>query len=419
MKATLQTVLIGVLALAALWIYLPHLGSGAEEPGVPDADSESSEANVIHVSEARTELSARQLSGGLPADPGVWRGKPVLADLDGDGDLDLVASVRKWLEEITGFRENGLFVWLGDGKGNWDLSIEGLPRDMGYGGSAVLDVNGDGHLDIAFSGHDIWPKVFLGDGKGKWTESSEGLFNEGTTIDVALGDLDGDGDAELASLAFFAKGGGVKVFELNELGNWNMLAELMPEDVYGSQVKILDIDGPDGDGLPEVIATTELGPKVWSLRDGEFVDRSAGLPQPDLGGTDMGLDALDLDGDGLAELLVSGAFYEGHLPVRLFRWDGEAWTQWGTGFAEDEAFFDAEFAELDGREGPEVVLGGKWGIRVYTMKEPGVFEELGRVEETHGVMHVTAGDVDKDGVDEIVYCGHHGIQVLDLGEELL
>ena len=42
-------------------------------------------------------------------------------------------------------------VRLGDGAGGWTPALEGLRRDMGYGGSRVGDVNGDGSADIAFS----------------------------------------------------------------------------------------------------------------------------------------------------------------------------------------------------------------------------------------------------------------------------
>jgi hypothetical protein len=46
------------------------------------------------------------------------------------------------------------------------------------------------------------------------------------------------------------------------------------------------------------------------------------------------------------------------------------------------------------------------------MTSPGVFERIGRLEDTEGVINICIGDVDSDGRDEIAYVGFDGICIL-------
>jgi hypothetical protein len=75
-----------------------------------------------------------------------WAGHAGVADLDGDGHLDVHVG--------GGERFNGLYVYLGDGRGGFALEI--IPLDHGVGGMnsfAVGDLNGDGATDIVTARH--------------------------------------------------------------------------------------------------------------------------------------------------------------------------------------------------------------------------------------------------------------------------
>ncbi|MCB9898516.1 MAG: VCBS repeat-containing protein [Planctomycetes bacterium] len=363
------------------------------------------DAPVFAPPPARPLLASVSLSEGLPV-AGQWRGASVLADLDGDRDADLVTSIRRLDASTPG---EGLSVFLNDGDGRWHAAVDGLRRDMGYGGSAVADVDGDGHADIAFSGHDVPPHVFLGDGNGRWRLERAGIDARQMCSDVALGDVDRDGLVDLAVLGFHHDGGGLLLYAGVGGGTFVRLPDLLPPGVYGAQVAMPDLDG---DGHPEIAATTSLGPKVFRFDGESLVDMSAGLPEPEIGGSDLGLDARDLDGDGFSELLVTGMVYPGHDPLCIYRWDGSSWVRWGEGLPEDESFFDGRFAHVEGGDVDWIVLAGKAGIQLVRGTREGVFESVGRLAGTEGVFNVATGDVDGDGRDEVVFIGLGGVRVL-------
>lgn len=70
------------------------------------------------------------------------------ADIDNDGDIDIVASTQSDM--------NGLDVWSNDGKGNYKakrFSTDTYNYATGpEGENALIDINGDGYLDLFFGG---------------------------------------------------------------------------------------------------------------------------------------------------------------------------------------------------------------------------------------------------------------------------
>lgn len=411
-----EWLLIGSLATLSAGGYAYLQFSERDLPAVSPASEAPTEeiaaADALPTFDAPRPLAApvlttTSLTGSLPS-KGQWRGTPQLADLNGDGKLDLVASIRRWDHSTPA---EGLHVWLGDGAGGWTAANEGLRRDMSYGGVEVADVNNDGFADIAFSGHDVTPRVFLGDGTGKWTAMSAGIDIEAICSDVALGDLDGDGNQDLAVLGFYPKEGGLVVYIGDGFGAFHRFTTLLDPVDYGAELQIVDLDG---EGLPELIAATSLGPKVWHLEGGEWTELTEGLPTPEIGGSELSVAAHDFDGDGVRELVVAGMVYDGHPPLAIYRWDGETWSTWGDGLPTDEAFYDVGLAQLGPDTQPTIVTAGRFGINLISMTSPGVFERVGRLEDTEGVINICIGDVDADGRDEIAYVGFDGIRILSI-----
>jgi hypothetical protein len=138
---------------------------------------------------------------GLPAQ-GLWRASFVLADMNGDGILDIVAPPAR----LGG--DGKPHIWLGDGKGRfraWALTFleEGKPRtDFGvdYGGIAAGDIDGDGKMDMVTASHNGGIVAFFGDGNGTFVISRAGLPQRGFSSQaVALVDADGDGKLDIVA----------------------------------------------------------------------------------------------------------------------------------------------------------------------------------------------------------------------------
>jgi hypothetical protein len=115
-----------------------------------------------------------------------------LGDLNGDGILDLVlAKGRHWpLPDL---------VFFGDGHGHFKPAGK-LPNHTDRSYSAPLaDLNGDGSLDIVVSNDRPDEKVFyLNDGKGNFRLGGSFGDPKWPTRNIALGDLNGDGRPDIA-----------------------------------------------------------------------------------------------------------------------------------------------------------------------------------------------------------------------------
>src|SRR6266511_437381 len=65
-------------------------------------------------------------------------------------------------------------------------------------GAALADIDGDGDLDLLVNGLGAGTRLFLNDGHGKFVEKTDaGLLGESGARSLALADIDGDGDLDL------------------------------------------------------------------------------------------------------------------------------------------------------------------------------------------------------------------------------
>jgi hypothetical protein len=141
-----------------------------------------------------TTVRFEEASGGLPTN-GSWRNSVAVADMNGDGFLDIIAPP----ERAGG---NLPLILLGDGQGNWKAwTTVKWPFGLNYGSVVAGDFNKDGKMDLAFGVHlnGIW--MWLGDGKGNFTDSGDGLPHDFATRRIIATDVDRDGSLDIVAIS--------------------------------------------------------------------------------------------------------------------------------------------------------------------------------------------------------------------------
>jgi hypothetical protein len=211
------------------------------------------------------------------------------ADVDNDGDLDLVSN--------SFGAGAGVHVYLNQGDGTWQQSFGFL------GGNSTMDVvfgdvDNDGNADFAVAQQN--GTVYLGDGSGGFALHDEGLPPAGSMgrVGIALGDVDSDGGDDLS---FVNSSGGVEVWVWDDGQGWLDRSGDLPSSGDYESTQLCDMDG---DGFMDVVAFGEGLITVW-LGDGEGGwTETAQMTTPNPGYMDAFRVGGDADHNGYPDIIV-------------------------------------------------------------------------------------------------------------------
>jgi hypothetical protein len=226
----------------------------------------------------------------LAATPGTNPFHVFVTDLNRDGRPDLVIINSRQFEHAAEVLLNrGSFqfehaAWLG-----------GHPTKLAFG-----DFNGDGLVDFAIADRkNSSLSIYLGDGKGQFRESARLPIEDATGFGIVAADFNGDGKLDVATAEYHTGSGhGLTIF----LGDGH--GGLAKHAGYVVGLAPLDLATGDfnGDGIPD-LAVAELHGAVSILigkGDGTF-----SRPRPyDTGRGPGSVVAADLDADGNIDLLL-------------------------------------------------------------------------------------------------------------------
>lgn len=218
------------------------------------------------------------------------------ADMDGDGDIDLVGAAK------TLYGGNDVVWWENDdgSGGSWTYHrVSG--SFAGAHAACPADMDGDGDLDIVaasiYRDEISWWENLDGQGLEWGTRVVAGSFDGAWTIHC--GDIDGDGDVDVVGGAFYADD--VAWFENVDSSGGVWTRHDLNTDFDGAYfVHTFDIDG---DGDLDVLGAASLAGSVvwWENTAAGFIQH---LIAGDINGP-LCVYGCDFDGDGDGDVLVA------------------------------------------------------------------------------------------------------------------
>lgn len=332
-----------------------------------------------------------------------------LGDMNGDGWLDLV-------EGSTA--RNG--IYLNDGAGNFLPRIDLTTETGNTRGIAVADIDKDGDLDVVAANLNGITRLYLNAGDGVEFVG----YNVGTeptrSDSVTLADMNGDGwlDVIVGTHQFrnseihFHTGNPLEPFGANGVPG-------TPIDTDGLNTQIALVGDLDNDGDHDVVLINEVGPNVYFVNDGtgSFTgpfDIGAEVDNSQAGA--LG----DLNGDGWLDLVVGN--YEPGVVSKVYLNSGDAAAPFSSATVPTDlsAPNDADYthhvtiADVDldgdldvilstaGLEAPEPNVT-RFTNRLYLNDGTGNFAAgIGIGADMDVTNVIVVGDVDRDGAPDVI-----------------
>ena len=367
----------------------------------------------------------------LLGDTSGWTNKVEIADLDGDGRLDLLFANGGDYSTPGKPELNGAFLNRGAGRKFEDRSqaIFGTPDITRV--IKVRDLNNDGLADIIVgTTYQRQSRLYFGTGGGAFREvTATNLPQTPLSVgDLEIGDVDSDGDLDIVLADWGAgnnmsnEGGRTRLWLNDGTGKFtDATAAQMPAVLVRFSWDLEFIDADNDYDLDVVISCKRCAGGFLFRNDGagKFTDDPRGVPQYT---NNYEYEPMDLDGDGLLDLVTmndgeivkeQSSNRREHVLHNVKGFFRDATAQWwpaDQNIGEDDnmvAFLDydndgdADFV-IGSLSGPDRLLinDGKGHLTVATDVFVG--------PDTPGTLGIALGDLDGDGrVDVVQAQGEH------------
>lgn len=252
-------------------------------------------------------------------------GSVAYADIDMDGDNDLL---------ITGNAPSlgvSSTLYENDGNGNFTAMSQSAIVQVYNGAAKFADVDNDGDMDLMITGNTssllATANLYINNGSGNFTISAGTPFQPSKGGDIDFGDIDGDNDVDLIMTGYDASDNAFAKLYLNDgTGGFTLVAGAPLIGVWLSAVEFIDIDndldldllitGADNSDVPSTNLYENNGSGIFSL--------VTGIPFEAVQSGDIAFG--DTDNDGDQDILLTGENDSGQIVAKFYVNNGASFT---------------------------------------------------------------------------------------------
>ncbi|MDO7851218.1 beta strand repeat-containing protein [Hymenobacter convexus] len=358
-------------------------------PGAQNSAGSTITAPFVYQFTAAATGGNGTFSGGANLSVSSFPVNTVMADIDNDGDLDLLTA-----------NSNGgsVSVHLNSGRGVFTsgttLAVNGVPYCL-----TTADIDGDGDLDLLLTLYGS-NRVQLRLNNGNGTFAAATAVTVGTTPNtVVTGDLDGDGDLDLAT----ANDVNTVSLRFNDgTGVFSGTTELSAPTGYTLfHLAAADVDN-DGD-LDLLLGYGTFVTVRLNDGSGTFVAGSTVT----VGSSPRFVTAADIDNDGDLDLLTANY---GSSSISIRQNNGQGIFSGTTDVSAGASPTCVTTADVDG-DGDLDLLSTAYNIisssvNIRLNNGSGVFGSMSSVSTASGTLSVVLGDLDDDGDLDLAACNY-------------
>ena len=334
------------------------------------------------------------------------------ADMDEDGDLDVIANAQNPFD-FEGVAQTGIVLFENIGDEGF-ASSKIISNSEFYADEIIrsADIDGDGDRDLIGGGYEslIWIENL---GNSKFGNAREIASKDdpdspidGLT-DLLTVDVDGDGDTDLLSAS---TGDGKIAWYENTDGEGSFGPEILIGRLRRPAISVGDLDN-DGD-IDVLAGTLENSRLVWfENADGEGNFGSADIIARQPRGLTE-LEVADVDGDGDLDVISSSAYATSILLYRNI--DGLAEFSSGEQIetipseSQHDSVTNPRIADIDGDGDQDLVASvsadsGKMRSILWVENVEGTFSGVNEIGDvTYGIEDILVADFDNDGSNDAI-----------------